>query len=58
MECEWMESNIILDTVWDYRIELNNDQMIIIRELMQKAQTIKLTQKESQVIIINIFNSY
>lgn len=37
MECEWMECNIILDTVWDYRIELNNDQMIIIRELMQKA---------------------
>lgn len=54
-EFEWLDLNVVQDMVWDYKIELNHDQVIMIRELMQRAQGAKLAQQEQQMII-DLFN--
>lgn len=43
---EWMDIGIIPDVNWDYHIEVSTSDIGYLKELIQKAGNVKLTQKE------------
>jgi hypothetical protein len=49
-EAKWLDLGIFLDVQWDYNICVNNNTLSIVKELMQKAYSSKLTADEIKAL--------